>query len=271
MAIDGHVHTWGGEKPGDLLRALDRAGLEAAFLISPYCGEDAAAQREGLAAFARLVAADPARLIGFAWIEPALPGAEDEVRRAAEVHGFAGIKVMPNHWYPYEERLFPFYERIEQAGLPVLFHAGILWNFLDGSRFCRPVYFEVMLRFPRIRFALAHLAWPWVDECLAVAARMKAGAARETGGEYQMYLDISPGTPPSERLVALEKAVEQVGTARLLWGSDDNEPLKLDKSARLRHEDERRLREELDLRPPELAAVMRENHLRFLGREPGPA
>ena len=94
MIIDCHIHTWGGEKPDDLLRALDRAGLDGAFLLSPYFGRDPSEQKLGLAEFARVVAADPSRLLGFAWIEPTASGAVDEARRAAETHRFAGVKLM---------------------------------------------------------------------------------------------------------------------------------------------------------------------------------
>jgi predicted TIM-barrel fold metal-dependent hydrolase len=270
MTIDCHVHCWGEEKGEDLLRSLDRAGFEAALLLSPPESESAERQREKLAAFARVTAHDPARLLGFAWIEPTLPGAADQVRRAAGEYGFAGIKLMPNHWYPYEERLFPFYEAIEASGLPVLWHSGILWNFRDGSRFCRPAYYEVMLRFPGIRFALAHIGWPWVDECLAVAARVTHGARLETGRAMEMFVDLSPGTPPSERKNALRKALEQLGPDRLLWGSDDLHPLELEKAARLRREDEAMLRE-LGLDDAGVAKVFGENHLRFLGRPAGGA
>lgn len=266
MIVDCHIHCWGQESGADILRAMDRAGIGAAFLLSPYQAETPASQRDTLAAFARMVAHDPDRLLGFAWIEPTLPGAADEVRRAAADHRMAGVKLMPNHWYPYEERLFPFYEAVQETGLPVLWHSGILWNFLDGSRFCRPAYYEVLLHFPRIRFALAHVGWPWVDECLAVAARMTMGARRELGHAMEVFVDLSPGAPPSERAGALRKAVEQLGPERLLWGSDDLEATRLEKCGRLREEDARLLREEIGLDETALAAVMGGNHLRFVGR-----
>lgn len=266
MIVDCHIHSWGEESGEEILRAMDRARIDAAFLLSPYRAGSAEAQRENLAAFARTVALDRDRLLGFAWIEPTLPGAADEVRRAAGEHRLAGVKLMPNHWYPHEERLFPFYETLQEAGLPVLWHSGILWNFMDGSRFCRPAYYEVLLHFPRIRFALAHIGWPWVDECLAVAARMTQGAKREVGHPMEVYVDLSPGAPPSERTAALRKAVEQLGPERLLWGSDDIEAARLDKCRRLREEDARILREEIGLDEASLARVMGGNHLRFLGR-----
>ena len=79
-----------------------------------------------------------------------------------------------------------------------------------------------------------------------------------------MYIDLSPGTPPSERPGAFRKTVEQLGVSRLLWGSDDHEPLKMEKSARVRAGDEEILRGELGLDEAQMRAVMGENHLAFL-------
>ena len=267
MIIDGHVHTWGGEDGGEILKALDHAGLDGALLISPYGGEDAAQHREMLNAFSHVVRADPERLFGFAWMNPFREGAEEEISWVAEEFGLTGIKLMPRRWYPYEEELFAFYSRVEEAGLPLLWHTGVLWNYLDSWRFCRPVYYEVMLNFPRIRCALAHVGWPWVNECLAVAARMTEGAKAELGFALPLFLDLSPGAPPSERPRVLRRAAQQLGAARLIWGSDDLEPTKLDKSRRLRVEDERFFADELHLGAEEIRAVMGGNLRRFLEGE----
>ena len=66
----------------------------------------------------KIVAENPERLIGFAWIDPLLPNAKNEVERVIVDYRLQGIKMIPNHLYPYEERIFPVYERIEELGLP---------------------------------------------------------------------------------------------------------------------------------------------------------
>ena len=115
--------------------------------------------------------------------------------------------------------------------MPTLFHSGILFGNMDSSRFCRPAFYEVMLRFPKVKFALAHIGWPWTDECIAVGGRMRA-AVHYDGSKSQMYVDITRGTPGSYRVDALSKALEYLGPERLIYGSDDTAPGDLSYSRR---------------------------------------
>ncbi len=221
---DCHIHMKGGEDGKEFLRDMDKAGLDRAVILAPYRGDSIRRQRESTDEVLRFAAADRRRIRPFAFIEPRLKKAPDEVKRAKD-RGAAGIKMMPNHWYPCDEKIFPVYAAIEETGLPVLFHSGILWAFMDSSRFCRPVYYEALLNFPRLRFALAHISWPWTDECLAVAGRFRAAAKRGevagwNDGEYQMWVDITPGAHRPWREDALRKALSYIGDGRLIFGSD---------------------------------------------------
>ena len=48
---------------------------------------------------------------------------------------------------------------------PILFHAGLSWQPDTLTRYAHPLAFEeVALTFPRLRFCLAHMGWPWVQE-----------------------------------------------------------------------------------------------------------
>ncbi len=236
MFCDSHVHCMEGDG-NDVLRELNRCGIRRMLAIAPYMGDEkltlsnmsAEAQKRSTDAIIRLCTPDPARLVPFAWIEPRLQGAVEAVRYAAE-RGVRGIKMIPAHWYPYEERLLPVYAEIERHGLPVLFHSGILYAFEDSSRFCRPCFFEALLHFPRIKFALAHISWPWTDECIATAGRMMA-YAHEHRRPMQMYIDITRGTPDLWRKDALHKAIEFAGATRLMYGSDSSAPGDLMRSA----------------------------------------
>jgi predicted TIM-barrel fold metal-dependent hydrolase len=87
--------------------------------------------------------------------------------------------MIPDHWYPYDEFMYPIYEKAEKLGVPIIFHSGILFGFKDSSRFCRPVNYEVLLNFPDLKFALAHISWPWVDECIALWGRFRSYTLRE--------------------------------------------------------------------------------------------
>lgn len=268
--IDAHVHTRGHENAGAILSAMDRTGVARICLLSPPDLTSVRAQRAALRWMSALTATDRDRLLGYFWLNPLLPEAAALVDEAAGTTGIRAFKLMSDHWYPHDERLAPILARIQETGLPILFHAGILWSHMDSSRFCRPADFEVMLHYPRIRFALAHMAWPWVDECFAVAARLRNGIHAKTGGANTMYVDLSPGTPMPVREEALRKAFLIGESDRLLFGSDDAEPESLQKSARMAAAD----REHFDgIGVPEAvrAGVFETNLLEFLGISSGEA
>ncbi|MGQ9662842.1 MAG: amidohydrolase family protein [Kiritimatiellia bacterium] len=229
-----------------------------------------------------ILAADPDRFYGLAWINPLLPNACEVVEQAITELGFRGIKMIPHHWYPHDERLFPVYRKIEELGVPVVFHSGILWGHGDSSRFCQPVHYEVLINFPRIRFALAHIGWPWTDECIALAGRFAARVVRPDTGrqehapraleqrvcEAQMFVDITLGAPRPYRTDALLKALAVLGDRRLIYGSDCGEP---DNAEILRFHselDRHLLSGELGQSPESIRRIMHDNfELFFLGRQ----
>ena len=175
--------------------------------------------RENLLYARELCGAAPDRLTPLAWVNPAIPGAADLGEEALTEMGFAGIKIIPDHWFAYEERLAPFWQRMHELEASILFHTGILYGFEDASRFCRPLYLETMVHYPNIRFAMAHVSWPWCEECLAVMGRMRA-ATRGTDNAWQSYVDLTPGTPPHIRKQALANAIAFCGPDRILFGTD---------------------------------------------------
>jgi predicted TIM-barrel fold metal-dependent hydrolase len=268
MIIDIHVHSRPGQRAEEILRGMDAAGVDKLVLFAlPPQWEGGpggpATMDEASEDLAKIAAQGQGRIIPFAWIEPTLPDAVAAVDHAVNDLGFRGVKMIPNHWYPTEERLFPVYAKIEELGVPVLFHAGILWGHADGSRFCHPVYYEVLLHFPKVRFALAHIGWPWVDECLAVAGRFRA-AVQGTGQPVQMWIDTTPGTPALWRPEALRKTFAYLGDEQVLWGSDATGTNIAD-AGRTLAEDRRILREVLGGSAETERRWLGENAARFLG------
>ncbi len=84
MVIDCHVHTGGHETAGEILTAMDAAGLDRIVLISHQPGSSNPgwpniSTREALEHTARVAAEAPDRLVPFAWIEPLLPEALQEL------------------------------------------------------------------------------------------------------------------------------------------------------------------------------------------------
>jgi predicted TIM-barrel fold metal-dependent hydrolase len=217
--VDCHVHMM--EQGGDakaILKALDRNGVERILVISHNERKSLEQTRQNLLRTRDLCRQAPDRLTGLAWLEPTIPGMGELAKAALREMGFAGIKIIPDHWHIHEPRLEPWWELMNELEARILFHTGILYAHEDCSRFCRPVYLEKLLHYPRVRFAMAHISWPWCEECLAVMGRMRAAG----NPVWQSYVDITPGTPRHIRKQTLANAIDFCGPERLMFGTDSN-------------------------------------------------
>ncbi len=153
------------------------------------------------------------------WADPRTEGVLDLLDYALVDKGLHGVKMIPNHWSAGDDFMAPIYERMRELGKPLHFHSGILYAFGDSSRFCRPVLYEALINYPGLKFALAHISWPWTDECLAVFGHFRSAAAHRRDGSG-MWIDCSRGTPDAWREEALRKAVIFAGCNRLMYGTD---------------------------------------------------
>lgn len=220
--VDVHLHASGRETIRQVLQTLDAAGVDIAcvlapFLTEPYSLQDGNSLQAANEYLASLVRGHEDRLVGFGVVNPALPGAAEQVERCLVDLHLRGLKMVPAGWFPYDEAACAVYAQAERYRAPILFHSGI---FIDGrsSRFCRPAYFEALRDFPGLRVALAHLGWPWSDEAIAVCLIDRVrGMAPD---ECQFRLDISFGPPPCYRQEVVGQACRVLGADLLLFGSD---------------------------------------------------
>jgi predicted TIM-barrel fold metal-dependent hydrolase len=224
LILDGHIHLVGNDPPAEaFLAELRAAGVGGAALIST---PPASFERSAPPAAARLqhvldwCVADP-ELYSLFWIDPTEPDALDQVA-AAVAKGIAGFKVICDHFPPGHPAALPVYRAIVAAGRPILFHSGILWDGKPSSDYSRPAGFEALLDVPGLRFALAHIGWPWCDELIAVYGKFLNARASRASGAVEMYIDTTPGTPPIYRQRAL---TDLFGTGyavadNVIFGSD---------------------------------------------------
>jgi predicted TIM-barrel fold metal-dependent hydrolase len=221
VIVDAHLHCTGKETAGGVLQSLDEAGIDVGVLLAPfldngYTMHDADSLRQANAHLARLVHGHADRLVGFAVLNPALPGVVDDLQRAVDA-GLRGVKMVPSGWYPYDERVQPLFAKAAELELPLLFHSGI---FIDGrsSRFCRPTFFEALRDHPGVRVTLAHLSWPWTDEAIALGL---IDLIHGLPPERRVFrFDLSFGPPPPYRLEVIRRALEVLGPDCLQFGSD---------------------------------------------------
>ena len=222
VIIDAHLHCTGDESAADVLESLDDADIDIGVLIAPFLNNgysmaDSDAIRRANEHLAQLVDGHADRLFGMAIVNPALPGAADELRHAVETLGLRGAKMVPSGWYPEDVIVQPTFAVASELKLPLLFHSGV---FIDGraSRFCRPIGFEPLRDHPGARVTLAHLGWPWTDEAIALGLIDRIHGVPEN--ECAFRFDLSFGPPPPYRHDVLAKALEVLGPGLLQFGSD---------------------------------------------------
>jgi predicted TIM-barrel fold metal-dependent hydrolase len=156
-----------------LLLELDAAGLERAVLLPIDARRTRGAAVYSNEQVAELCAMSD-RLIGFASVDPCRPSAADELEDAVTRLGLRGLKLAPamQRVPPDAEVMEPLYARAEALGIPIVFHAGMSWEPESLLALGQPIRFErAAAAHPRLRIVLAHLAWPWVAEAVALALK----------------------------------------------------------------------------------------------------
>jgi glycosyltransferase involved in cell wall biosynthesis/predicted TIM-barrel fold metal-dependent hydrolase len=265
--VDCHLHLSGGETAEQVLGSLDEAGVEAACLIAPFLERGSWVPRTGAALqlandeLLDVVAHAPDRLWGLIAVDPRDRSAPRLIERYAAAPGMRGVKMVPHGWSPAGRQVRRVYAVCESLNLPILFHSGV---FIAGrhSHVCRPALYEAVRDFPRLRIVLAHLGWPWVDEAIAVAL-MDILKSRSP----QILLDMSPGTPPTYRQEALQRAFVTLGASVLLFGTDAFLPVEPEELADRATRDRESLRE-AGAGDDDIARVFHHNAVGLFGSRP---
>jgi len=238
--LDVHTHLSGagsGESARNILACLDACGVEKAFVFAPLVDvhswhltdEHVDDIRNHNDYCANICSGAPERLLGFCVLNPA-PGIAagsldravdlmiDEARRCYQELGLRGVKMVPGGWYPYDPPLVRLYQALADLGMYVVFHSGI---FLDGREgmYCRPAFYEAVHQVPALKVQLAHLSWPWVDECIAVLA-MQTMVVGSGPASWQIRGDLSFGPPDDWQLESWQKAMDSLPPQMLCYGSD---------------------------------------------------
>ena len=195
------------------LAELDRYGIDRV----------AFATGGGNDTLARAVARYPERFIGFAHHNPFQPGAADEMRRAVNTLGLRGLKILaPALERRIDDRdLYPLWEAVEELGVPVLIHFGMLgagggisWNERDN-----PGALEQVARdFPMTQFVIPHFGIQYLKELLFLCWACE-NVNVDTSGSNQ-WVRWMPYPLTLDDL--LRKFYETVGPDRILFGSDSS-------------------------------------------------
>jgi uncharacterized protein len=204
MIIDCHCHAglgdgltgpWDTAAPiGAYLRRCAQAGIRRSVIFSAFHTNYAAANRE----VARLVAARPDRLYGFAFVHAARDRGRirEMVREAVEELGFVGIKV-----HKHDARITrEVCDAAREFAVPVLYD-------IAGETSVLELLAE---QYPQVNFIIPHLgsfADDWAAQLAVIDHLVR---------HPNMHAD-SAGV---RRFDLLEQAVRRAGPHKLLFGSD---------------------------------------------------
>lgn len=207
--IDCHVHLHKGVGCGDdLMNRLSSIGGKGAIVLSlppeNFPASPPASSPEKRLDMVKEWCAGRSGLYPFFWLDPTAADAAGQVEICGQ-KGIAGFKVTCDRFYSSDAGAMNIFRLIAETRKPVLFHSGILWDGRFSSKYNRPVEFECLLEIPRLRFALAHIAWPWCDELLAVYGKFQRERSEHPETAPEMFIDTTPGTPEPYREPELRK------------------------------------------------------------------
>ena len=237
----------------EMLKMMDAAGIERAFLIAAKIGQLGLSGSWHLPyeTVADAVKRHPDRFYGLAGVDPTegMKGVY-ALQRAVEDLGFIGAHSYP-HWFelpPDHARYYPFYAKCVELGIPIQLQVGQSLVY-DPERPLRSVGRPITLDavacdFPELKLIGIHIGIPWVDEMIAMAWKhpnvyigADAYAPRHWPAQFVRYIDT-------------------YGQDKVMFGTDF--PV-------LSFERVRREVDELGLRPEPRRKFLRDNAVRIYG------
>ena len=172
---------------------------------------------------AGIVSRHPDKFIGFAHHGPFEEGAGDELRRAVDILGFKGYKLIaPALARPIGDRsAYPTWEAAADLGIPVLIHFGILGGAGGISHHVNisPLALHnVAQDFATVPFVVPHLGCGYVRELLHLMWACP-NVYVDTSGSNQ-WVRWMPEDLTVKQL--LRKYLETVGHERIVFGTDSS-------------------------------------------------
>ena len=158
-------------------------------------------------------------VMAFASVDPTR-GAEAvvEAKRLISTTSIRGFKLHPplQQFHPNDKSVYPFYEAVAAAKLPVVFHTGHsgIGTGMPGGGGIRLKYGnpmdidDVAVDFPDMPIILAHPSFPWQDEAISVCLH-----------KPQVYIDLS-GWSPKYFPQNLIQYANTLLKRKVLFGSD---------------------------------------------------
>src|SRR5580692_4595303 len=158
-------------------------------------------------------------MFAFASVDPRRgKAAVEEAKRLIAAGRIKGFKLHPplQQFHANDKMAYPFYEVIQEARLPVIFHTGHsgIGTGMPGGGGVRLKYGnpmdidDVAVDFPDMFIIMAHPSFPWQDEAISVCLHKR-----------QVYIDLSGWSPKYFSPVLIQYA-NTLLKKKMLFGSD---------------------------------------------------
>ena len=223
--FDMHIHSEVGNiDPADFIQKMNSVGIRGGAVMSPDPESPlgyGVSYETRMDCLKKWTEGHQDTLVPVLYIHPlekdAVQKAQDAVSR-----GVQAFKITCDCFYVGDEPSMELLTEIAKMNKPVIFHSGILWNDYDSSKYNRPLNWECLIKIPGLRFSLAHCAWPWCDETIALYGKFLYTYAANPTDSAEMFLDLTPGTPVIYRKDLINKIYNSAyDTPRnVLFGTD---------------------------------------------------
>jgi len=176
LTPEGYERYTIGAKTEALIKDMDSAGIDVSVCLpidfAFMCQQEPEISiRKANEYVAEAQQKYPDRIVGFCGVDPMRADAIDILEWGVKELGLRGVKIFPGIFYPNEERVAPFMQKIEELNVPVLFHQGadpLPYVLKYGD----PRYIDdLLLKYPRFRVIAAHLARGYGDLLFEMAAQ----------------------------------------------------------------------------------------------------
>ena len=234
VAALGSVESCLDGKISSLIDSMDRNGIKQSVLCSIATRPS---QFENIMKWSRKIASD--RFVMFPSVHPDDPFALERISEVA-TEGFKGLKMHPYYqgFTVDDEKMFPLYDRMQECGMIVLFHAGFDVGY-PKERIADPVRMvRIAEKFPALKIVAAHMGgwgdWDNVGKYLvgkrvyfdtSFAVKL-CGKERATElikahlPEYLLFGTDSPWTDQGVEVAGIrELDISEELKEKILWGN----------------------------------------------------
>ncbi len=211
-----------GESASALIEKMDEAGITMACVLpESFLPMSNYARMESTNGWlAKELEKYPGRLVGVCNVGPliyrGIKNAIWEIDYLVKNMNFKAVKFYPADDTPINNKeLWPFYEKLQELGVPLFIHTGASWCVPGRSEYCRPSVLEdVCEEFPELTILAYHMGYPYTDELNICALKYP-----------NLYIGTSLlpyfGYGNSRKAqILLGEAIRFAGINKIVWGTD---------------------------------------------------